>query len=273
MVPKKVADRLAAGLKRFQPILAAAKTRDINESDTVVLVTDMLADIFGYEKYGEITSELAIRGTYCDLAIKMDGRFMFLIEVKAIGLDLKELHVKQAVDYAANQGVDWVLLTNGETWRIYRVTFTKPIGNELVCEASVSALSHKRPEDIEVLYTLTREGWTKSALDAFHSRKQALSRFSVAAVVLSDAVVDVIRREMRRLSPDVKLDSEQVREVLTTEVLKRDVLEGDQAAEAARRLARASNRALRAAADRRGATSPTSDGDEGDAAEARTGGE
>src|SRR3990170_7395071 len=120
---KKAVERIAAGLKRFQPILAAAKSRDVNESDTVVIVTDLLQEIFGYDKYAEITSEHMIRGTFCDLSVKLEGTLAFLIEVKAIGLDLKEQHIKQAVDYAANQGCEWVALTNGVSWRVYRVTF------------------------------------------------------------------------------------------------------------------------------------------------------
>ena len=129
-LPSKIADRINNGLKRFQPILTAAKSRDVGESDTVTIIVDMLAEIFGYDKYSEITSEHAIRGTYCDLATKIDGVLQMLVEVKAIGIDLKEQHVKQAVDYAANQGVDWVVLTNGIVWRIYKVTFAKPICEE-----------------------------------------------------------------------------------------------------------------------------------------------
>lgn len=41
---KKAAERVAAGLKKFQPILTAAKSRDVNESDTVVIVTDLLQE-------------------------------------------------------------------------------------------------------------------------------------------------------------------------------------------------------------------------------------
>ena len=37
-VPKKVAERLVAGLKLYQSILAAAKARDVNEADTVTIV-------------------------------------------------------------------------------------------------------------------------------------------------------------------------------------------------------------------------------------------
>src|SRR5262245_41150840 len=107
-VPARVADRIRSALKKYQPILAAAKQRDVNESDTVVIVTDVLQEVFGYDKYAEITSEHAIRCTYCDLAIKIDSKLSLLIEVKAIGLDLKDNHIKQAVDYAANQGCDWV---------------------------------------------------------------------------------------------------------------------------------------------------------------------
>src|SRR3989304_3377989 len=114
-IPKKVSERLVAGIKRFQPVLASAKARDVGEADTVTIIKDMLADVFGYDKYSDVTSEHSIRGTFCDLAIKIDGQLQTLIEVKAIGLDLKDAHVKQAIDYAANQGVDWVLLTNGVT--------------------------------------------------------------------------------------------------------------------------------------------------------------
>ena len=121
-IPQKVARRLSFGLKQFQPILESARSRDLNESDTVSIVTDILSEIFGYDKYNEVTSEYAIKGTYCDLAIKLNGKLHYLIEVKAIGSDLKEHHVKQAVDYAANEGVDWVLLTNGINWRVSRVS-------------------------------------------------------------------------------------------------------------------------------------------------------
>lgn len=181
-VPNKVFDRLQAGIKRFQPILASAKARDVNESDTVIIVTDMLSEVFGYDKYSEITSECSIRGTWCDLAIKINGSFEYLIEVKAIGLELKDSYTKQAVDYSANQGTDWVILTNGEVWRVYKVTFAKPIDSELVLEFSFSQLNPKKHADIELSYHLTREGWMKSALGEFHTQRQALNRFFLAGL-------------------------------------------------------------------------------------------
>jgi len=245
-VPSKAAARLSAAIKRFQPVIASAKSRDANESDTVIIVTDMLSEVFGYDKYSEITSECSIRGTWCDLAIKIDGAFKYLIEVKAIGLDLKDSYTKQAVDYSANQGTDWVLLTNAEIWRIYKVTFAKPIVSELVLEINFSALSPKKSSDIELLYNLSREGWMKSALGEFYTQQQALSRFFMGALVVSNPVLEVLRRELRRISPDVRIDLQQIRSVLASEVLKREVVESEKAEEARKKIARTAGKVLRA---------------------------
>ena len=247
-VPSRAADRIAANLKKFQPIVQSAKQRDVNESDTVIIVTDMLSDLFGYEKYGDITSEIAVRGTYCDLATKLDGHVQCLIEVKAAGMELKESHTKQAVDYAANQGVDWVVLTNGSQWKVYNVLFTKPVGQDLVLDLNILTLSAKRPDDIQSLFLLAKEGFIKSALSDFSAQRQALNRFYIAATLLTDHVLDVIRRELRHISPDVKIDTEQIRAVLTQDVLKRDVIEGDRADEARKKVNRSMNRYLKAKA-------------------------
>ncbi len=246
-VPKRISERIVAGIKKYQPILAAAKARDVGEADTVTIIKDILSDVFGYDKYSEITSEFSIRGTYCDLAIKLDNKLATLIEAKAIGLELKEQHVKQAVDYAANQGIDWVLLTNGVTWRVYHLIFAKPIEQELVLEFDTTNLSSRSEKDIETLFLLCKEGWQKSAIGEYHTQRQALSRFFIGAVLQTDPVLDTIRRELRRVSPDVKIDSEQIKDVLRNEVIKREVLEGEKAAEATKKINRSASKALRAA--------------------------
>jgi hypothetical protein len=250
-IPKRVAERLSATIKRFQPVLAEARKRDVGEADTVTIVKDMLAEVFGYDKYSEVTSEYAIRGTYCDLATRIDGALQTLIEVKAIGLELKDPHVKQAIDYAANEGVEWVLLTNGLRWRVYRVVFAKPIDHELVVDIDFCALSPRADADLELLYLWCKEGWVRSVLGEYHNQRQALSRFFVGAMLQTDPVVEVIRRELRRVSPDVRIDVEQIRAVLVGEVIKREVLDGEKADEARKKIARSAAKALRVAAQRK----------------------
>lgn len=245
-VPKKVAQRLVAGIKNYQPVLSSAKSRDVGEADTVTIIKDMLADVFGYDKYSDVTSEHSIRGTFCDLAIKIDNELVTLIEVKAIGIELKDQHVKQAIDYAANQGVDWVLLTNGITWRVYHLVFSKPIEKELVLEIDFCTLNSRSESDLELLYLWCKEGWQRSVLGEYHTQRQALSRFFVGAMLQTDPILDVIRRELRRVSPDVRIDAEQIKEVLVNEVIKREVMEGEKADEAKKLVAKSANKPLRA---------------------------
>lgn len=248
-IPARVADRIRSALKKYQPILAAAKARDVNESDTAVIVTDLLQDVFGYDKYAEITSEHMIRGTYCDLAIKIEGKLSLLIEVKAVGLDLKDHHVKQAVDYAANQGCDWVALTNGICWRVFKIEFTKPIEHTCVLDIDMLALNPRSKDDIDLLGIVAKEGWKRAKLDEYHEHQQALNRFTLGALLLSDSVVLFVRRELRRVV-GVMVDEEDVKTVLEEQVIKRDVLEGDKATAATKQVARAVGKALKHSAEK-----------------------
>jgi hypothetical protein len=119
-----------------------------------------------------------------------------------------------------------------------------------VVDLDFSTLSHKSERAIEMLYLWCKEGWVKSALGEYHTQKQALSRYFLGAIVLTDPIIDVVRRELRRMSPDVRIDSEEIRGVLINEVIKRDVLEGEKAEEAKKKVARAANTPLRASSSK-----------------------
>lgn len=238
-IPTKVQARLVSGLKKFQSIVSAARTKDINESDTVVIITDMLSDLFGYDKYSEITSEQAVKKTFCDLAIKIDGKVRFIIEVKAAGLDLKEDHIRQAVDYGANAGVDWVILTNASSWKVFKIIFGKPVSNELVYEFDFTQLNVKKESDLELLYYVCKESLGKSVLADFHLQKQTFSKFFVGQLILSDPIIDSIRKVMKRLYPDVKVCNEDIWALVNNDVLKREVIEGEKAEEAKKKISKA----------------------------------
>lgn len=149
-IPKKVMDRWPATVKSLVAVAISHKTRDVSEADTVTLVKDMLAEVFGYDKYDELTSEQQIRGTFCDLAVKIDGKIRVLIEVKAAAIALNETHLRQAINYGAHEGIEWIVLTNALEWRLYRIKFGQPIEYELVssfCIADIN-LKMKRTSDV-----------------------------------------------------------------------------------------------------------------------------
>lgn len=226
-IPKKVSERLAKEIRKFQRLLKTAKDRDINESDTVTVITDMLAGIFGFDKYAEITSEQEIRGTYCDLAVKLDGKIKYLIEVKAIGLNLKDSHLRQAISYGANHGIYWVVLTNGIDWEIYKIKFERPVAYDLVCTFDLTMINPRKQEDQDKVFLLCKEGIAKAAIEKFHDHVQSVNRFIIGAITLSEPTLSSIRRELRKISPGVKVTEEEIEKILSSEVLKRDVVEGE----------------------------------------------
>jgi hypothetical protein len=228
-IPKKVIERWARTIPRFQKVLQLAKDRDVNESDTVSIVNDILGEVFGYDKYLEVTSELAIRGTFCDLALKVDGKIQFLVEVKAIGIELKENHIRQAVDYGANNGVPWVVLTNGIDWRLYRIRFEQPIAYDPVHCFDFLSVDPQVERDQDILFTLSVEGLGKDAREQFYEKGQSFNRYVLGGLVLSEPVLELVRRELRKLSDGLKVDIEEIENMVRGEVLKREVVEGDEA--------------------------------------------
>ena len=232
-ISKKVVERITTQMKKYQAVLTEAKDRDISESDTVVIVADILADLLGYKKYIEITTEYAIRSTYVDLAVKVGNTVRFLLEVKAVGVSLKDPHIKQAVDYGANQGVEWVILTNGITWQVYSLQFRQPIDRTLILEFDLLKATPKNMQVMDCLGNLSREGFTQSSMATFCHAQQATSRFSLAALMLSAPILQTLRKELKRLCPNIKVDEDFLLMTLRGEVLKREVVDSDDAKQAA----------------------------------------
>lgn len=244
-IPKRVSERIAKQTRKYQGILKNAVDRDINESDTVLIVTDMLERIFGYDRYSEMTSEYAIRSTYCDIAVKVDEKVKYLIEVKAIGLELRDTHINQAVGYGAQHGIQWVVLTNGVIWEIYRIRFERPIGHDLICTFKFLELNGRKKEDQEILFLLCKEGLSKDVIEEYHEHVKSVNRFMISAVLQTSAGLNMLRRELRRVSPGIKVETQEIADILTGEVLKREVLDGVCIDDARARVKKASSRALR----------------------------
>ena len=225
-IPKKIHDRLVAGLRRYQPIVRRLKERDISEADTVTVIKDMLCDIFGYDKYAELTSEQQIRGTFCDLAIKVGEKVHYLAEVKSAGTSLNDNHLRQAVNYGAHHGIEWVILTNAITWKVYRIRFAQPLDWDEVCCFDMGEISARSNDDLSKLYMLSRESVATDVLQAFHRQAQILNRYVIAELLQSDTLLANVRKEFRRLF-DMKTSVEELRGILVTDVIKRDTLDGD----------------------------------------------
>lgn len=260
-IPKKLIDRAASSIKNYQKIAESHRTRDVSEADTVTLVKDILADVFGFDKYSELTSEQQIRGTFCDLAVKIDSKIRYLIEVKAAGVNLNDAHIRQALNYAVHQGVEWVILTNAVQWRLYRIKFGQPVDAEEVVSIDFLTLGTRSDEDQRRIFLFSREGLATDAMNLYHQHASILNPYTVAQVLMQEPVVSALRREIRKLFPDIKVTVEELTQMLQRGVLKREVLEGDSVSAAVARIKKAGGKLAREAAKKASTTPAVSQGD------------
>lgn len=227
-VASKTLQRLQKSVPKFKKILQQARKRDINEANTVTIVTDMLEEIFGFDKYSEVSREYVIQKTYCDLAVKSGKGVEYLIEVKAIGLSLKASHLKQAVNYASREGVEWVILTNGIKWEIYKVTLDERVRHNKVIDFDFTQLDMRKLEDQESLFPLCKRGVKKEAMEEMYKFRQLVNKYTISAAMLSEPVIKAIKAVLKKAGAGMKIDNNTIEQVIKEQVLKLEIAESQE---------------------------------------------
>ena len=213
---EKTKARIQKTLRKCVAPLERARQRNINEADTSGRVYDMIGDILGYDKYLEATGEYRVRGQYVDYAIKLDGEIKYFIEVKAVGVTLNQNHLRQVVSYAVDEGVEWAVLTNGWMWQLYHIAFERPINVELVTEADL--LAKDKTSAIDLLYLISKEGVAAGKAAEYWATKLALSAPNLVKALLSEPVINAMRREFRRISGQ-RLSGQELVDLLFSRVI------------------------------------------------------
>lgn len=217
-------DEIRAGMRKFQKPLTDLVERDANEGDTRLLVTDFLCHALGYDKFEDLTTEFAVRGEFADYGIRIDKQLVAFIEVKRAAQKLNARHLRQVETYAIKEGLEWVLLTNGQVWQAYHVTAGngQQVATDLVLE--VDLLGEEPPaKKLDRLFHLHRSSLKRATIDEHWKQQAATSPGSLAQVIQSPAVLDAIRKEIRRQSgynPDTAaISAALAREVFRPEIV------------------------------------------------------
>lgn len=216
--------------KKYQPYkrrLLAAKSKDINEADTVDIISGILADILGYERFVDITREYSIKGTFCDLALKIDSKVKILIEVKAVGIDLKETHLNQAVGYGSTEGIEWVILTNGLRWMLYKITWKNKVESHLVKEIDFTQISFRTDEDTKAMYGISKIGFLKEIVHSNFDHQQLVNKYNIGSILMSDLFSRQIRTQLRKVNSKIKIDSNEIKTIVENEIIKREIIDND----------------------------------------------
>lgn len=213
-------------LQQYAQVFHDGRQRSSNEADTAMYVVRFFTDVLGYDVFSEITRELQIRERYCDVAVKIEGQVRFLIEVKAMATTLSDRHIEQAENYASRSGIQWVVLTNGISWRLYHLTFDAGgIEHDVAFDTTLTPES-----DLDAvwkdLYLLSRESLVRGVLEKFWLQKKTLRPDSLVRALFTEEVLNALRRELHRKSEtrlDVSDVAASVRRLLNPEVLTEDI--------------------------------------------------
>ncbi|WP_271588838.1 hypothetical protein [Bradyrhizobium sp. CCBAU 53415] len=66
----------------------------------------------------------------------------------------------------------------------------------------------------EYFGNLSREGFSKSTMAEFLLHKPVTNKFTVAAVLQTDFILEILRREIRRMSSGVKVEADYLKSLL-----------------------------------------------------------
>lgn len=190
--PSKKA-KLQIALKNYRKLYLDSNRTELDESGTRIMINSFLADVLGYKPLEEIKTEYMIRGTYADYVIQLNGERHFLVEVKALSLELSEKHLRQTINYGANEGIEYALLTNGRNFDFYKIIFDKPITARKIFSVDLSDQPQSKTA-IEYLQFLHRDSAAKKGFKALWNKCEATDPMSVAGALLSPEVVAQVRK-------------------------------------------------------------------------------
>ncbi len=214
---------MKSGLRKYVKPLQDLVKRDANEGDTRLLVTDVLCDLLGYDKYSDLTTEYMIRGEFADYGIRIDGTMLAMVEVKRCTTKLSVRHLRQLEMYAVNEGTEWLVLTSGVAWQVYRLIPGMPVTIDLVLEVDLLSDSDSLAKKADGLVYLSREFLKRGKLDEIWQVTAATASDKLAEVMLSEAVLLEARRELRRRTGYV-IDAGDLGRLVRNNVIRAEIL-------------------------------------------------
>lgn len=194
-------------LKKYIPVFKQAHELNINEAETSLRIGKFLEDVLGYDVFQDITKEHTIKDRFVDYAIKLNGKVAFFIEIKQAGVDLREKHIEQASNYAANAGVAWVALTNGRCWQLYHLTFDDGIQSDLIWRADI--LNDDFKDAASKIALLHKKAVLKGEHEDYYAKVKALSAKSIVQAIFQENTLRAIRLHLKK-STGISVDEQDL---------------------------------------------------------------
>lgn len=228
-VPLKSKKSIAQEFKTYLPLVSSlvAKGKSSTEEDARILLNDILHSVLGYNKFNELKTEMRDKNGRIDYVVKLtDGpnkgkpeRFDFVIEAKAVNVELNQIVVDQTLTYCLTSGVDYFVLTNAYKWQLFKVKRQGKTPSAIRIHEVILNVKTNMEDLAEEFYLFSRASFLNSDWKNVAEVTQATRTEDVVAVLLCDKVIHSIARELTN-EHDVKVDDESVRDILEKHILK-----------------------------------------------------
>ncbi len=140
---------------------------------------DVFRTALGYTD-PDLDFEATAMGQRIDIAIKIDGELVMIVECKNPRVKIESAR-EQAANYAIKKSVPWAVTTTGQVWKLYCVVPVKGKDPRTVEVFDVALFDEDglSPTDVENLYLLSRRALTTGETElAYHQREcLGLERF------------------------------------------------------------------------------------------------
>lgn len=196
MLPTHKRTKLQQAVKLYVKKYLPSNMTELDESGTRLMINSFLTEVLGYSPIEEVKTEYMIRGTYADYVIQTRGVRQFLVEVKALSFSLSDKHLRQAINYGANEGIEWALLTNGRCFEFYKILFNKPIESRKVFSFDLSDPSQLK-SCVELLQYLHKDAVTNKGLPLLWNKNCALDPLTIAGLLYAAPVTNFLKRTLK----------------------------------------------------------------------------
>jgi hypothetical protein len=224
MLTEAKKQKLIENIKLYIKKFLSGSITDLDESGTRIMINHFLTDVLGYTALEEVRTEYMIKGTYADYMIQINGKRHFLVEVKAFSLNINESHLRQAVNYGANEGVEWALLTNGKQFDFYKIIFEKPIQHKKVFAVDLTDSSSLKAA-YDIIEYLAKDSLNKGGLDALWNKAQAMTPTSISKQLLCPEVVAIVRKNVNK-AYEMKFTDQQIQDTILKVIAEKIDLSG-----------------------------------------------
>ncbi|HBG25543.1 MAG: hypothetical protein A2Y10_05180 [Planctomycetes bacterium GWF2_41_51] len=184
---------------------------DGNEAETRRRVERIFETLMGYNAFEHLSRERAVKGAgeteHVDFVVQFDrspdAEPIMIVELKRVGIDLATKHLKQVTSYAIDCSCEWVLLTNGRSWKLYHVEFGQPPITKLIEQwdlfsSDISELAAK-------FNIISYKNIKKGGLEKLWEKASVLSPVNLLTAITSIESINMIRRILKKNS-DVVVD-------------------------------------------------------------------